>query len=301
MYDAEAIQYEVDYLTGHPTSITGTQTSPQLRSACTTLNRRRARGLCEAAGAVAPRQQGSIDAWSAAVKSRWLEWGVPIVSLRRLGLSFDQDHFLTSTKLTALKPGAEASPYADKEKGIVLKLFHLHITGGLGKTFSIQWDEGSQSFETVIRDATLAETLEKLCAMHDAGAHPTEVVGITDGGNYLIVKQPLALPYWDLERDRYRAVEQMKAVPCAARFKTAKWIFWVEGQAYAMSDLHQGNIMRDADNHPTVIDALVAPLDASIIAQNRQLQIAVAKARCWRLNLPYDGPKAFDEVNDDDL
>jgi hypothetical protein len=230
-----------------------------------------------------------------------MEWGVPIVSLAQLGLSFDYDHFLTSHKLTALKPGAEASPYADMQKGIVLKLFHLHITGGLGKTFSIEWDEASQSFETVIRDATLEETLEKLGAMHDAGAHPTEIVGITDNGNYLVVKQPLAEPYWDLERDRHRAVAQMKAVPCAARFKTAKWIFWVDDQAYAMSDLHQGNIMRDADNHPTVIDALVAPLDAQVIARNRQIQMAVAKARCLRLGIPYDGPKAFDEVNDDEL
>lgn len=229
-----------------------------------------------------------------------------------LGLARDADGILVSKFLTPLKTGAEACPFADFTSGVVYKLFPLHINGGLGKTFEVERDAEQGSITMDVRDAVLSETIEKLMVMHDSGAHPTELVGLDDQGDYLIAKQPLAQAYGDLEnlRDitvakidsvRPLAVERMLAIPCRAGFKRPVWILWCDDRVWAMSDLHPGNVMQDAHGMPCIIDALLAPLPPGLIAANRLLFEAAADARIWRETGKRPKRKAFEDVNDDDL
>lgn len=213
----------------------------------------------------------------------------------------DQEGLLRSSILRPLKSGAEACPFADDQWNVVFKLFPLFNTGGLGKTFDIEVSDDGESYEMTTQDASLIQTIEKLMVLHDAGACPTEIVGIDHMFDYMIAKQPLASPYHQFETDRHEAVRVIKAVPCKARFKRQTWILWEHESAWIMSDLHYGNIMRDAQDQPTIIDALLAPLPPEMIKSSRLLTEHVEDARALRLGLPATRRRSFDEVNDDEL
>jgi hypothetical protein len=206
-----------------------------------------------------------------------------LIDLAALGISHDADDMLRSSVLRPLKTGAEACPFADDQWQVVYKLFHLFRSGGLGKTFEIEPSDDGEGYEMFTQDATLLQTVEKLMILHDAGACPTEIVGIDYMFDYLIVKQPLANAYQELEADRLAAVNAIHAVPCKARFKRPTWILWEHDSAWIMSDLHQGNIMRDFQDRPTIIDALLSPLPPELIKSNRLLSEHVEDARSLRL------------------
>lgn len=225
-------------------------------------------------------------------------------------MKHNAEGLLASNVLQPLKSGAEACPFADRETGVVYKLFPLHVNGGLGKTFEIGREEDQQGFVMDVRDAVLAETLEKLMILHDAGGHPTEIVGLDEKGDYLIAKQPLADSYGDIEADREtvltrinvardEALKLMRAVPCKARFKRPVWIIWVDERAWIMSDLHPGNVMMSAAGEPCIIDALLAPLPTTMILSDWLLKEAVMDAREWRNSGNRPVRKAFGD--DDDL
>lgn len=294
-------QTQFDFRTGRETSLAGPVTGSEERSACSALNRLRAKGLAEAARLTPSRQSLTPDVWAALVTARAREWKVPLIRLEGLGLARDADGMLVSKTMVPLKTGAEASPFMDREWQVVYKLFPLHSFGGLGKTFEIERMPEGEGFEMTVRDAVLAETLEKLMILHDAGAHPTEIVGIDDQGDYLVVKQPLAFPHEDLEADRIAAVERVRAVPCKARFRRNVWVLWMHDQAWIMSDLHPGNIMREPDGQPCIIDALLSPLPPGLIETDRLLREAVEDARAWREDRPRKGGDPFALVSDDDL
>ncbi len=224
-----------------------------------------------------------------------------MIDLAALGISHDADGMLQSAILRPLKTGAEACPFADDQWQVVYKLFPLFRSGGLGKTFEIEPTADGEGYEMFTQDATLLQTMGKLMVLHDAGACPTEIVGLDYMFDYLVVKQPLASAYRDFETDRLTAVNTLLAVPSKARFKRQTWILWEHDSAWIMSDLHYGNIMRDAQNQPTIIDALLAPLPPELIKNNRMLTEHVADARALRLGLPPVRRNAFDDVNDDQL
>ena len=295
------VQYHFDFRTGRETGIPNQGVSEGIRAACSALNRQRTFGLQEAARQTPSRQPVSPHVWAATVARNASDWNIPLVKLSSLELSRDRDGFIISPRLEILKSGAEASPFADREWGVVYKLFPLHITGGLGKTFELERDEGQGGFEMTVRDAVLAETLEKLSVLSDAGALPTEIVGLEENGDYLIAKQPLAFPFLDLESDRLAAVKRMRAVLCKARFKRQVWIIWENERAWVLSDLHPGNVMRDANDEPCIIDALLAPLAPALIESDRLLIEAVEDARALRSGLPMPKRKSIDEACDDEL
>ncbi len=151
-----------------------------------------------------------------------------MVPLDALGITVDDEDNLVSRFLRPLIPGAEAKPFADDAHGVVYKLFDLRDSGGLGKKIVVEF---GSNFETDLRiiDATLFETFEKLAALHEAGAHPTEIVGLAETGDYLIVKQPLAQPHGpSLEEDREAACEAMQALPVNGLRGNVR-VFWVNG------------------------------------------------------------------------
>jgi hypothetical protein len=59
--------------------------------------------------------------------------------------------------------------------------------------------------------------------------------------------------------------------------------------------------MRDANDEPCIIDALLAPLPPALIESDRLLIEAVEDARALRSGLPMPKRKSFDEACDDEL
>ncbi len=173
--------------------------------------------------------------------------------------------------------------------------------GGLGKTFEIEQTSEDEGFNLITQNATLQQTIEKLIVLHDVGGCPTEIVGLDAMFDYLIVKQPLAQPHQNLEQDRIDALSLMKAIPNKAKFRRQSWILWENDASWLISDLHTGNIMRDAQDQPTIIDALLAPLPPELVRSNRLLSEHVEDARDLRLGHARPRRKGFDDVNDDDL
>ena len=150
----------------------------------------------------------------------------------------------------------KATPFLDLENKVVYKLFDLRKSGSLGKKVVLLASSTGQ-IEIQNRDATLRDTLEKISVLHGSGAHSTEVVGLEESGHYLIAKQPLADPLLDFESDRKKALTAMKAVQFSfSGLRHFGAVVWILDRAWLVADLHDRNIMRDAEGKPTVIDAL---------------------------------------------
>jgi len=152
-------------------------------------------------------------------------------------------------------------------------------------------------------DAVLFETMEKLAVLHEAGAHPTEIIGLADSGDYLIVKQPMAQPHGpDLdEASPYRrCCDEGLASAGGVRGGDLR-VFWVAGKAWLLGDLHRGNVMRDEDGVPTIIDALIGQVPTSALGSLPALSKAVQEAREMREGTRTRASDLFDGVNDDDL
>ena len=152
-------------------------------------------------------------------------------------------------------------------------------------------------------DSNLFETIEKLTVLHEAGAHPTEIVGLADTGDYLIVKQPMAAPHGpDLSADRQAAVQAMKALPVRGGIRGSDLrVFWLDGKIWLLGDLHRGNIMRDADGQPTVIDALIGHVLPTALGNLPALSKTVREAQEMREGLRLAPSRLFEDVNDDEL
>jgi hypothetical protein len=225
-----------------------------------------------------------------------------------MGVHLDVDQMLSSTELRQLKSGAEAYPFADDEAKVVYKLFNLRGAGDpakpqgwLGKR--VFMEERDEELAVVLSEATLTDTLEKLMILNDAGGHPTEIVGLSDDGNFMIAKQPFAMPYKDFKNDRKNAIENLRAVvPSFTRLNREIGVFWLREQAWMICDLHNGNIMRNRENKPTIIDALIGRLPEQISEKVPWARDALEDSRALRLNLPKVARRGFgDDVNDDEL
>lgn len=289
-----------DPLTGRPSFIQAERVSSGLRETGTSVNRQRARGISEATRPNASGEPLPPDGWSAVVARIAARYDVPLIPLDCLGIGFDDEGFLASRFLRPLPGGAEARPFFDLERRVVYKLFDLRETGTLGKKLVFE-PVADGSWLAVPCDASLYDTLEKLCLLHEAGACPTEVVGLAETGDYLIVKQPFCQPFEDLETERRTAAEAIKAVVPSCFIGREVRVFWADGQAWCLGDLHQGNIMREADGTPTIIDALIGPVPDHVLRSSFALQAAVQRARHWRetgILLPDD---PFAGVADEDL
>lgn len=302
-------QFEFDWRTGVQTAIGKPISCNSQRAACAALNRRRASGILEAASFAASRESVPIDVWDAEFVKRCAEWDVPLIRLEKLGITADLDGYLESEELLPLKPGAEARPYHDPRQGVVYKLFDLRENGSLGMKCQIARitedespglpEEDRYRVEKV--EASLRDTLIKLALLNEVGAHPTEIVGLSDEGDFLLVKQPFARPARDPEgADLEEAIRHAKA----ARSKNLRLncvILWLQEEAYIMADLHKHNIMVDHDGFPTIIDALTGRIPPSLISKLPALQAAVADAEDLRKGRPPRNQFDLRPVADDEL
>ena len=299
-----SVQLQLDFRTGRPTTITGPVVTDDERAACSAINAKRVRGILQVSQLSPSRESLPPDVWAAAFIRKTREWDVPLISLSKLGLTSDEDEFLESKTPDTFQPlrsGAEACPYADYPAGVVYKLFFLLKNGGLGKKLSYELNESGR-FECVTEDATLLDTLNKLTILHDAGAHPTEIVGLSDDGKYLIAKQPLAGPYEDFEKDQQTAIQAIKGTSLSSQgIRGSAILIWIHGQAWVVSDLHVGNIMRDAEGRPTIIDALTGAVPPLAFDQIRQVREAVQDAKDLREGRAPQTRMRFEDVDDTEL
>ena len=247
------------------------------------------------------RESTSIDVWTAALIEKAALWDVPIVPMASLGLSRDEDGFFESTDMQPLPSGAEACPYLDHKERIVYKLFDLRANGGMGKKIVVQRDDSGQLTDE-IKDAVLQDCIRKLTAINDGGGHPTELVGIVDSFDHLLIKQPLAEPYNNFEDDRRTAMDIMRCVtPLGGQFRNALSVFHAQGEPWLIGDLHKGNVMINAAGEPTIIDALVGYLPPYVLTEMPWLGMAAADAQVYRETGQAPLKQLFDEVNDDEL
>ena len=293
-------QFHLDFRTGRPSVITGDVVSDAARSACGAINRERTRGIKEATRPAASGEPFQADGWHALVARKAAQWGVPLIPLTALGISFDRDRLFVSRFLQRLGWGAEAIAWADVENRCVYKLFEVHPNAALGKRLVIEQDhEGA--FRAIHANADLDTTMEKLAVLHDAGGCPTEIVGVADSGDYLIVKQPLCVPFENFLEDRRSAAESLKAVVPKYSLGREIRVFWLRDQAWCIGDLHEGNIMRDVSGRPTIIDALICPLPPFALKQAPHLLASVERARAWREGVDLPPERDFCDVPDDEL
>jgi hypothetical protein len=301
--DTRSAQLSIDFRTGRRTAIHAANSCAEQRSACVALNRIRTRGILEATQLASSGEPLSPHDWFAVVAGRSRDQDVPLISLDCLGIHHDEDGLRNSILLTALPPGAEAIPYFDKEWGVVYKLFDLRVNGSLGKKIEmVRSAEGE--FDLIPCDATLKDTLEKLAVLNEAGAHPTEIVGLSDSGDYLIVKQPWAYPRGDFHADRKAAVSEIRGIMpefTGSGFRHTVVVMWLGNRAWLVGDLHERNIMRDQDGTPTIIDALIGPVPPAALKELRWLREATEDAQALRENQPAPQRQRFEDVDDDSL
>ncbi len=303
MNDPHSAQLSIDLRTGRRTAINADISCAEQRSACIALNRIRTRGILEATQLASSGEPLSLDDRFAAIARLSRDRDVPLIPLDCLGIDHDEDGLRSSTLLTALPSGAEAIPYFDKEWGVVYKLFDLRVDGSLGKRLElVRLSEGE--YDLLPRDATLKNTLEKLAVLNEAGAHPTEIVGLSHSGDYLIAKQPWAYPREDFETDRKIAVSEIRGIIpefTGSGFRHTVVVMWLENRAWLVGDLHERNIMRDPDGTPTIIDALIGPVPPVALKELRWLREAVEDAQALRENRPAQQRPRFEDVDDDSL
>jgi hypothetical protein len=230
-----------------------------------------------------------------------------------MGLRHDDEGFIHSDHLIKLPGGAEAQPFCEADTGVVYKLFDLRENGSLGKKLRLARNEAGE-YELLPCDAVLPDTLEKICALHEAGAHPTEIAGLSDDYRFLIVKQPLARrqPYHEdnaapetreqFLHDRDAAISRVRGVICQAPgFRQTVAVIAAGSHTWLMADLHPRNIMCDHGGQPSIIDALIGPVPPAAVKALPALARAVAGAAEWcRTGIR----PAFDplgSVNDDEL
>jgi hypothetical protein len=204
-------QLHIDFRTQRPTAIDFFSPTADQRAACTALNRERTRAILEADQLASSGEPLSADVWEANVARKSRERDVPLIPLSCLGIHHDEDGMLGSDFLSPLLSGAEACPFFDEEWKVVYKLFDLRVDGSLGKKIVLEEPE-SERFEIQLLPARLVDTLEKLSVLNEAGGHPTEIVGLSSNGDFLIAKQPLAFPYKDYQKDREIATKAVGGI-----------------------------------------------------------------------------------------
>lgn len=206
--------------------------------------------------------------------------------------------------LQRLGSGKEAVAWGDLQTQCVYKMFNLFLDdqqrGRLGQKLVFRMEDDfycSVTFE----DADIYHVVEKLKLLHEVGACPTEIVGLTEGGYYLVAKQLWCQPYKELDADRREAVKAIQAVLPTGSYSQQIWIFWANDRAWGIGDLHRGNIMRMTRGGPTIIDALIGEIPERVLHQVPAIHRAAMLAKRWRETGVLESSDPFAHTRDEDL
>ena len=208
---------------------------------------------------------------------------MPLIDLSVLGFEDADADFMSSRYLGNLGLGREATAWMDRDNRCVYKLFDLKLDPENRASMGLMLHLNITSpFEAELQQipATVSHILEKLCVLHEAGACPTEIVGLSLDGKYLIAKQPHCKNYHDLDEDRKVAVADMRGVAPKGSFGGDQlYVFHSGGRDWMLSDLHKGNIRRLENRRPTIIDALIGEISQEQRTALPKLENAVSHAR----------------------
>jgi len=293
-------QSYIDYRTSWPTFITGELCGPEQWKGVVELNRTRSRNIKEAAEHHAQGESISLDVWTASFEGRCQQFKVPLVSLESFGFFFNDIHLLASKDVQKLNEGKEASAWLDKSTKCVYKLFDLRANGKLGEKLVLEMRERGEC-EAVYHAATLSDTLDKLQLLNAIGACPTEIVGLTTSGDYLIAKQPLCQPYTNFEESLEEATEFARAVRPKSSFQQPVWVFWARQRPWLLGDLHPGNIRHTANGYGTIIDAHIGVITDEVWKEARSLDSAIQRAKLWRETGKLPSDDLFESIDDNEL
>lgn len=122
----------------------------------------------------------------------------------------------------------------------------------------------SEKWEVDTRSGNLFDMIDKVIALDGAGALPTEIIGMLETGDHLVVKQPCAT---DSRPAAYagRAAAAMKAWPVPAKTGLGDLRLFAWGQRHwFLTDLHPGNVFT-WQGKPTVIDALIGEVPPALL------------------------------------
>lgn len=297
-------QPQFDFRTGGTTFVHAGVMSQSDQQACARLNRQRASAIKATARDDASRESLPLDVWvdSFARKVSTLE--VRLIRLQDLGFLEDGVEGMSSKYLGNIGLGREASAWADRTYGCVYKFFDLKLDSenraSMGLKLQIK-DRPPNDVEVFQEAAVLEDILDKICILHEAGACPTEIIGLSEDGKYLIVKQPRCKAYDDFHKDREQALKAIKGVAPKGSFGNELWIIHADQKAWLLSDLHKGNIRRLPDGSATIIDALVGELPDYYLKHHPKLREAAEKAKVWTLGNAPPSDDPFQSIADDEL
>lgn len=230
---------------------------------------------------------------------------VPLIRLEDMGLCEEDVQEMRSDKLSYVGFGREATAWEDGRDSVVYKLFDLKMEERHRATMGYKIDMQGMppdEVEIVQMPAMLEDILDKICLLHEAGACPTEIAGLTEDGKYLVVKQPKCFPLNDFREDQHAAVKAMNAVSPKGSYRGNElWVFYASGRAWMLSDLHSKNIMRLRDGSPTVIDALIGPLQDYYLTMTPKLNEAVKRAKALANGEPVPSEDLYENIDDSEL
>lgn len=298
-------QLQIDFRTGRPSVIRDGCLSPDEFRTCSELNHARSHGIKEAARPDSSSRSLPRDVWRTRVANRAAIYEVPLIDLQKLGFTAEVSQEPRSELFDYIDCGREATAFNDSRHGVVYKLFDVRVDstfkGSVGLKLEMR-GRPPDDIEVVELPATVEDMLDKICAMHDAGACPTEIVGLSEDGTYLIAKQPRCLPLGCFEEDRRIAVQQMKAVApkCSVRGREL-WVFYSAGKHWMLSDLHEKNVMRLPDGSPTIIDALIGELSQYYMFHHPKLAEAADRAEKLAKGIEVESDDPFHMTRDEDL
>jgi hypothetical protein len=94
------------------------------------------------------------------------------------------------------------------------------------------------------------------------------------------------LSWLDIERDADGLLSSKVLEPLTPGAEAAPWLDRDAHVVYKLFDLHERNIMRDRDGHPTIIDALLGSVSHASKRHLAWLRDAVEDAQARRKGLP---------------
>ena len=242
-----------------------------------------------AAACLAQSQRTGADAPSG--ESRWEEFRallatgqfreLNLIDLAQLGIRAFGDEPLAAAdeSLKQLKAGAEAQPFLDHARGVVYKIFASDASGNAGRKVTVSTSPTARPY-IEYEDSHPLEALEKLALLHEIGGLPTEILGVTAQGDWVLA-QPEATPVTESEigAARAEAVALVGGVQVNESGLEDIRVVWHRGRAWIISDLHLRNIMRDSEGKARIMDALIVPVPKSLTARYESVRQAIREAK----------------------
>ena len=275
-----------DPRTGHRTFILGKCFDERAGAALSAANRRT---VGAAAACLAESQRAGTDEEARAARREEFrslltsgKFGeLKVIDLEKLGVRADEgDHLVPiDDTLHKLKAGAEAQPFADVSSGVVYKVFAANTQGYAGRKMAVHLSP-TQRPHLDFEPSSPIEALEKLALLHEIGGLPTEIIGVTPQGDWILA-QPEATPITEAEyrTARAEAVALVGGIQINESGLEDIRVVWHRGRAWIIGDLHLRNIMRDSEGKARIMDALILPLPKSLSAKYESVRQAIREAK----------------------